>query len=158
MYKVSLLVPPESHRSKMSSTVCSRWKTSFLLWSSSFLETRARLNYIHYLGAIKPGNRWQMDKSSKGKRSSCSFVAVSQFGGIFSNFGLGLTLIVSKLWLSNQSAAQEDAFVTEFDQCFSLEGLQLVLSDSISAFRAPLSHHATQWRRDATQYKRTRVA
>ena len=98
MYKVSLLVPPESHRSKMSSTVCSRWKTSFLLWSSSFLETRARLNYIHYLGAIKPGNRWQMDKSSKGKRSSCSFVAVSQFGGIFSNFGLGLMLIVSKLW------------------------------------------------------------
>ena len=98
MYKVSLLVPPESHRSKMSSTVCSRWKTSFLLWSSSFLETRARLNYIHYLGAIKPGNRWQMDKSSKGKRSSCSFVAVSQFGGIYSSFRLGLMLIVSKLW------------------------------------------------------------
>ena len=72
-----------------------------------------------------------MDKSSKGKRSSCSLV----------EFLATLDLAVA---LSNQLVAQEYAFVTQFDQCFSLEGLQLVLSDSISAFRAPLSHHATQ--------------
>ena len=134
MYKVSLLVPPESHRSKMSSTVCCRWKTSFLLWSSSFLETRARLNYIHYLGAIKPGNRWQMDKSSKGKRSSCSFVAVSQFGGIFSNSGLGFFVNCLKVVaLSNQSASTGRCFCNSVRPMFFLGGT------SVGAIRQHLS-------------------
>ena len=76
MYKVSAvsLVVPQSHRSRMSTTVLPPMKDK----SSSFLETRARLNYIHYLGSIKAGNRWQMGKSSKGKRASCSFALVSQ--------------------------------------------------------------------------------
>ena len=123
MYKVTLLVP-QSHRSRMSTTVLLLVKDNVSFQKLLFLGNEGA-SQLHSLFRVHK-RRSQMANGQKFKRQT-------RFVQFCSNKKRNSESICFKCWR-----------VDGFYLCFSWVRLQFVLFEGISAVRVLLTHHSTQ--------------